>query len=145
MKVYLDASLSKAVIGIGVRVLGPGKRTMSIGSPVRSGLNSTEAELYALILAIDTAVNIVEGCGKTTKDVTFYMDCDPAIKALYGLTHLRSETAKTLVQKAVKSLDKAKGKYFRTWSIQPIRSKDNPAHDIAKATRIRWREIWKPK
>lgn len=142
IRVYIDASLSKAVIGIGVLIKPDKGANLEIRLPMRSGPNSTEAELYALLIGIDSVKASIKKGSKKPK-VTFFIDCEPAVKALYGMTKLRSQAARNLVRKVVKALDKANENFF-THSIEPIKGKSNPAHDLAKQARLDWRDIWKP-
>jgi hypothetical protein len=145
MKVYTDASISKFVIGVGVKVIMPSEGIrFELGVPTKPGLNSTEAELYALLIGIDTVKSVIH-CHKMKRqvDVIFYTDCEPALRSVFGFSTPRSEAAKTLAKKVKRNLDKAKRTHYKTWSLQPVRSASNQADKLARAARERWRAIWK--
>ena len=145
MRVYTDASLSKFVIGIGVKVTLPSAGIrFELGVPIKPGLNSTEAELYALLIGIDTAKSVIH-CHKKRRqvDVIFYTDCEPALRSVFGFSTPRSDAAKTLAKKVKRNLNKGKRTHYLSWSLQPVRSASNQADRLARGARERWRSVWK--
>jgi len=145
LKVFTDASLSQFVIGAGVRISSnkDGIR-FDLGVPVKPGLTSTEAELYAMLIGIDAVKSLIH-CHKIKRkaEVTFYTDCESAFRFIFGASTPRSEATKTLAKKVRKSLDRAKKTHFKSWNLLTVKSASNQADKIARAARERWRSIWK--
>lgn len=143
IKTYTDISVCKAIIGVGVCVELPSlapDRMYTIGVPIKPGLTTTEAELYGLLVGSDVVESLINTHGFKEVEAHFFTDCESAIGALYKLGRVRSQATKNLAAQILKALD---SRYPENWSIQPVKSKDNPANEVAKATRRRWSSIWK--
>lgn len=146
IRVFTDASLSKFVIGVGVLVSSADGIRFELSVPIKPGINSTEAELYALLIGIDAVKSVIH-CHKIKRkvSVTFYIDCEPALRSVFGFSVPRSQAARALAKKVAKALDKANKTHFKSWKLQPIKSANNQADHLARSARERWKQIWKIK
>ena len=146
LRVYTDASLSKFVIGVGVKVTSIEGIRFDLEVPIKPGLTSTEAELYALLIGIDVVKSVVH-CHKMKRkaDITFFTDCEPALRSVFGFSNPRSQSTRALAKRVTKALDKANRTHFKSWKLQPIKSASNQADRLARAARDRWKSIWKIK
>jgi hypothetical protein len=151
---YVDASMSKNVTGAGIKIIvtdGCAKIKFGFKVPIRPGMTATEAELYVLLMAIDLVLDIRESsanseiAGITPESVNlavFHTDNESGIKGIYGLSSMRSMSTSTLINNIVKKLDKAK-KSGLSWSIAPVKTRNNQAHLLASEARRLWGRIWK--
>jgi len=143
LKVYTDASPSKAVIGVGVKIIGS-KINLEIGVPIKPGLSTAEAEMYAFLIGVDLVRSIVGGLGlKRKAAVEFYLDSNPVIKFLYDMQEMKAASTNALKIQTLKALQDASK--VMSWKVQSTRAKTNPADRLAKSARQRWSTVWKAK
>lgn len=145
VSIYTDSSGGRKIVGLGAVVLNGGSE-FSMGTVLKPGVKTTEAEILALMFGLDffkTIAKIQKYDPKTTT-ITFYCDSAAVVSAVNGTVTLRGN-ARSLVKNFVEEMIDAVGKEFSGWTIIHINRTLNKADQVAKQTRTRWMRRYRPK
>lgn len=145
ISIYTDSSGGRKIVGLGAVVIYGGSE-FSMGTVLRPGCKTTEAEILALMHGLDVYRAIAKTQQLDPKEtfITFYSDCASAVNAVNGVVTLR-DLARSLVKNFLEELIDAVGKEFSGWTIKHINRKINKADQVAKKTRSQWMKRFRPK
>lgn len=143
--IYTDSSGGRKIVGLGVVVVCGGSE-FSMGTVLRPGCKTTEAEILALMYGLDVFRAIAKSQRLDPKDMflTFHSDCASAVNAVNGVVTLR-DLARSLVKNFLEELIDAVGKEFSGWTIKHISRNFNRADQVAKRARSQWMRRFRPK
>lgn len=139
LKIYTDISLGARVSGLGIYAEGfDGSEPLRHKSCLPPGLSPVEAELSAMVLAVEILGEARKSTLKKTDGVRFYTDCGSAIRAIFQMNRVRSKVSKALVKSFVRTSEQFTQETGIPVLVQPIDSALNPAHGVAREARKEW-------
>lgn len=138
--VYSDISIGSSVTGVGLHIVGFGKRPIYEKTFIGPGFSPVEAELVAVIFGMERVDALLSLSDRTcgTDTIISYTDCDPVVRAIHDLARFRSRITKKLVKVILKKIDDLKMKHSVTCCVHPVRSLENPAHELSREARRVW-------
>lgn len=143
--IYSDISIGSQVTGVGLHVAGFSLKPIREKTCIGPGFSPVEAELVAILFGLERAETLVRlvssGFGVIVRSITCYTDCDPVVRAIHDLARFRSRSTKKLVKAILKKIDDFKMKYSITCGVNPVRSLENPAHDLSREARKTWTDL----
>jgi ribonuclease HI len=145
ISIFTDSSGGRKIVGLGAVVINGGTE-FSMGTVLKPGCKTTEAEILALMYGLDLYKAIAKTSKLNPKEtfVTFNSDCASAVNAVNGVVTLRGD-ARSLVKNFLEELVGAVGKEFSGWTIKHIKRNLNKADQVAKQTRSLWMRRFKPR
>lgn len=146
VSVYTDSSGGRKIIGLGAVVVTPSGSEYPMGSVLRPGCKTSEAEILALMNGLDFFRTVARIKKLNPKDLflTFLCDSMAAVGAVNGAATLRGD-ARTYVKNFLEELADLVGKEFSGWTIKHIRREQNKADQAAKQARSRWMRRFRPR
>lgn len=148
IRLYVDAACGKKSAGIGVKIQY-GDFHFRIGAPCKPNCTTIEAEAYAILFGLDVVQSLKEDLlipPDKNPEISIFTDSSSIINAVYGVTRIRSQRTKDLAKMIVERAEYLMAcETFSSWKMQPIKTGENPADNVAKNTRHVWAERWKRK
>lgn len=145
VSIFTDSSGGRKIAGLGAVVVIGGSE-FQMGTVLRPGCKTTEAEILALMHGLDFFRSVVKSKKISIHDlfITFLCDCSSVVNAVNGVATLRG-TGRSLVKNFIEELVEAVGKEFSGWSIKHISRNINKADLVAKRSRSLWMRRFRQK
>jgi len=143
--IYTDSSGGRKIVGLGAVVVDGGTE-FSMGTVVKPGCKTTEAEILALMYGLDLFRTLSTVRKLDPKNVFIVFNCDSSsvVNAINGVATLRGDD-RSLVKNFIEELIAATGQEFSGWTIKHIKRNLNKADQIARRTRSLWMRRFRPR
>ena len=143
--IYTDSSGGRKIVGLGAVVVIGGSE-FPMGTVLRPGCKTTEAEALALMYGLDLfrAIAPTQKLDPKNTFIVFNSDCSSIVNAINGVVTVRG-TARSFVKNFIEEMIDAVGKEFSGWTINHIPRNLNKADRVAKRSRSLWMRRFRPK